>query len=134
MKLLVCCFLLITSTLAILDPSRQAKLDQLSDECQSESPVSAETLNKLRQTEQFEEIPALQKHIFCVLKKTGIVSESGDINIDVVKTKLKKVNASDETVNTVEQQCVVKKDTPVVTGFELMKCVYSKQSNFSPAD
>ena len=64
------------------------------------------------------------------MKKTGVISESGDINIDVVKTKLKKVNASDETVNAVEQQCVVKKDTPAVTAFEFTKCIYSKQPNF----
>ncbi|XP_063918198.1 B2 protein-like [Zophobas morio] len=134
MKLLICCFLLITSTLAALSPEQEKKLDKISDECKSESHISTETINKVRETQKFEDIPTTRKHIFCILKKTGVVSESGDINIDTIKTKLKKVDASDETLNAVEQECAIKKQTPEATAFELTKCIYSKQANFSPAD
>lgn len=111
---------------------QQDKLNQISKECRELNGVSEDTILKVRKGELVNE-PKVKNHILCVSKKTGLASESGETNVEVLRNKLRKVCDSDDEVNTIIQKCVVKKDTPEETAFEIFNCLRKTKPTFSPA-
>lgn len=109
------------------------KIEPISKQCREETGATLEQVNKIRSNAVFEDDPKLKKHVLCVAKKTGQVSESGTINVEGIKNNLKKVGTSDETIAEIEK-CLLEKDTAEETAFQVMKCVFDRQPNFSPAD
>jgi hypothetical protein len=96
------------------------------------SGVSQETIDKVR-TGVLVDDPKMKKHVLCFSKKTGVATEAGDTNVEVLKAKLKHV-ASDEEVDKIVQKCVVKKATPEETAYDTFKCIYDSKPDFSPID
>ena len=117
---------------AALSPEQIAKLEPISKECRTESGLTVEEVTKLRTTQQYENSPKLRKQALCLYKKTGFISESGDINSEVVKSRLQSAGASDDTIANILKSA--KKDTPEETAFALSKSIHSNVENFSPAD
>ncbi|XP_063913912.1 B2 protein-like [Zophobas morio] len=132
MKLPFVILLLSTCVLAALSPEQIAKLEPISKECRTESGMTAEEITKFRNTPQFEDSPKLRKHALCLYKKTGLISESGDMESEVVKSRLQAAGASAETIAKI-LNCA-KKDTPEETAFELAKCIFKDVPNFSPVE
>ncbi|XP_044265392.1 uncharacterized protein LOC123011816 [Tribolium madens] len=132
MKFLVCLLFVIVAVNALTQDQKE-KLDKISKECKNQSGVSQELIDKAR-TGELTNDPKLKAQIYCVSKKTGLATEAGEINMDNLKTKLKKVAANDDEVNKIIQKCVVKKPTPEETAFEVYKCLHANKPNFSVVD
>ncbi|EFA07546.1 odorant binding protein C03 [Tribolium castaneum] len=132
MKFLVCLLFVIVAANALTKEQKE-KLDKISKECKNQSGVSQELIDKARTGELIND-PKLKAQIYCVSKKAGLATEAGEINMDNLKTKLKKVAANDDEVNKIIQKCVVKKPTPEETAFEVYKCLHANKPNFSVVD
>jgi hypothetical protein len=120
------------STIQALTDEQIQKRNKISKECQQVSGVSQETIDKVR-TGVLVDDPKMKKHVLCFSKKTGVATEAGDTNVEVLKAKLKHV-ASDEEVDKIVQKCVVKKATPEETAYDTFKCIYDSKPDFSPID
>ena len=116
---------------AALSPEQIAKLEPISKKCRTESGLTVEEVTKLRTTQQYENSPKLRKQALCLYKKTGFISESGDINSEVVKSRLQAAGASDDTIANILKSA---KNTPEETAFALSKSIHSNVENFSPTD
>jgi hypothetical protein len=133
MKLLLCfAFAAIVIGAQALTDEQIQKRNKISKECQQVSGVSQETIDKVR-TGVLVDDPKMKKHVLCFSKKTGVATEAGDTNVEVLKAKLKHV-ASDEEVDKIVQKCVVKKATPEETAYDTFKCIYDSKPDFSPID
>ncbi|KAJ3653975.1 hypothetical protein Zmor_013193 [Zophobas morio] len=131
MKLTFLLLLLVASALAELSTEQKLKLGPISRRCVSESGATLDDLNLVRLSPSYLN-PRLKKHSLCILKRTNIITESGDIDTDVIKSILGREGASREKVAEI-MKCAVKKSTPEDTAVELRTCL-KKQPNFSPAD
>ncbi|XP_044265628.1 B1 protein-like [Tribolium madens] len=109
------------------------KLEPISKECRELNGISEDIILKVRRGEAVNE-PKLKNHILCVSKKTGLATETGETNVEILRTKLRKVSESDNEVNNIIQKCVVKKITPEETAFEIFACLRKIKPNFSPVN
>lgn len=57
------------------------------------------------------------------------MSEDGELQLDVIKSTLKKVSGSEEEANRVVDKCAVKKATPEDTAFDTVSCWYGYKRN-----
>jgi hypothetical protein len=62
-----------------------------------------------------------------------VAAEAGDTNVEVLKAKLKRV-ASDEEMDKIMQNYVVKKATPEDTAYDIFRCVYNSKPDFTFVD
>ncbi|KAJ3653817.1 hypothetical protein Zmor_013050 [Zophobas morio] len=132
MRSLLCILFLVGSALAVLTPEQLAKIEPISKECRTISKVTDEQITRIRNGESVGD-PEIKKHLLCGSQKTGLISDSGDLNWDTIESKLQKAATSDEKIAEIEK-CAVKKEKPEDTAFTLMSCISTHQPNFSPAD
>jgi DNA phosphorothioation-dependent restriction protein DptG len=71
--------------------------------------------------------PKLREYVFCVLKKISFMNEHGDLQIDTIRSKVKPVSRSKNEAKELVDKCVVKKETPQVTAYEMVACWYRKR-------
>ncbi|RZC40484.1 PBP GOBP domain containing protein [Asbolus verrucosus] len=113
---------------AITD-SLKEKLKKWGDECAAQPQIvseeSEESCNKKRKHETDEDV-LLSEVTFCIWKKAGFISESGDLFIEVIKTALRQSN-SDEEVEKLVNKCAVKKATPQRTAMAVMMCMFENR-------
>ncbi|KAJ3648070.1 hypothetical protein Zmor_019906 [Zophobas morio] len=119
--------------LQALTDEQKKKLDEVSKECKTESGVAQDLIDKARNGELVDD-PKLKSQMLCVAKKANLATAAGEINLDVLKTKLKKVAADDAEVDKLVQKCAVKKDSPEETAFEAFKCLHKEKPAFSVVD
>jgi hypothetical protein len=109
------------------------KLNKISKKCQNESGVSQEVITKARNGD-WEDDSKLKRQAVCVAKKTGLVTESGEIVVDLWREKVRKVSDDDEETEKIINKCAVKRDTVEETVFHTFKCVMKNKPKFSPVD
>jgi hypothetical protein len=108
-------------------PEEDAKaLHKIEVECQNETVVSVELKVKALINGDGEDDPKLKQQVLCVCKKRGLITESGELVVDAWKAQMKKINPNNENGEKIINECVVKKDTPVETAFNALKCVEKK--------
>ncbi|EFA07544.1 odorant binding protein (subfamily minus-C) C01 [Tribolium castaneum] len=129
----IICFVFVLAGAWALTKEQIDKLEPISKECRELNGISEDTILKVRRGEAVNE-PKLKNHVLCVSKKTGLASETGETNVEVLRTKLRKVSENDDEVNSIIQKCVVKKSTPEETAFEIFVCLRKVKPNFSPAN
>jgi hypothetical protein len=100
-------------------------MQKIEIECQKETGASVELITKSING-HWEDDPKLKQQALCMCKKRGLVTESGELVVDAWKNQMKKVNANDEEAEKIVNECAVKKDTPVETAFNALKCVQKK--------
>jgi hypothetical protein len=71
--------------------------------------------------------PKLREYVFCVLKKISFMNEHGDFQIDTIRSKVKQVSRSEEEAKELVVKCVVTRETPQVTAYEMVACWYRKE-------
>lgn len=90
------------------------------------SGVSEESLNKIRNHEEVDD-PKLKEHGFCILKKAGFINDSGDLNVETIRTKFNEHSDDKDGVEKIVTKCAVKKETPQDTSAHFFKCVYQNR-------
>ncbi|RZC42569.1 PBP GOBP domain containing protein [Asbolus verrucosus] len=133
MKLFVFCVLAATVAVHALTDQQKQKLNAYINECKAQTGVSQELIDRGRKGE-FVDDPTVKSQILCMMKKIGMATESGEVVVDDIRNKLRKVSENDEEVGRIIQKCVVKLDTPEETAFEVSKCIRQQKPNFSPVD
>ena len=68
--------------------------------------------------------------MFC--KKCGLLNASGDIDVEDVKTKLRKVVDNEDQVNEIVGKCVVDKGSKEETAFFVFRCLRENLPKFTP--
>lgn len=126
-------FIFVSSFLKGLNEEQTEKLNKLSKECRALSGVSQDTISNARNG-NFEDDPKLKEQILCIAKKVEIMTESGEVNNEVLRRKLRKVADSDEEAEKVFNKCATKKSTPGETAYETIKCIIKNKPKFSPVD
>ncbi|RZC40380.1 PBP GOBP domain containing protein, partial [Asbolus verrucosus] len=116
-----------------LTDEQKEKLNKVGKECREQSGVSQELVDKLRNGEYVEDAK-LKAQMLCVSKKLGLADDSGNINVETLKTKVKKVVDNDAEVDEIVEKCAVKRDTPEDTAFFTFKCLRENKPKFSPVD
>jgi hypothetical protein len=71
--------------------------------------------------------PKLREYVFCVLKKINFMNEHGDLQIDTIRSKVKQVSRSEDEAKELVDKCVVTRETPQVTAYEMVVCWYRKR-------
>lgn len=90
-------------------------------ECITETGVDTELIKQARQG-TFSDDPILKTFAFCMSKKSGFQNEAGEVQTDVLRTKLSQVLNSPEKANELIEKCLKKEKTPEDTAFETYKC------------
>jgi hypothetical protein len=106
------------------EDKRQIKIQ--SAECKIITGVSQGSIAKLRSREAVND-PKLREYVFCVLKKISFMNEHGDLQIDTIRSKVKQVSRSKNEAKELVDKCVVKRETPQVTAYEMVACWYRKR-------
>ncbi|KAK9892040.1 hypothetical protein WA026_018226 [Henosepilachna vigintioctopunctata] len=90
MKVLAILFIAapIFGVLATTPAELAAKIQAHHQECSKLSKVDSQVLSKARTGQIEESNVALREHIFCFGKKAGLINEAGDLQENVIKTKL----------------------------------------------
>ncbi|RZC39145.1 PBP GOBP domain containing protein [Asbolus verrucosus] len=125
-------FALIFSTYALTDEQKE-KLNVYSKECKTQSGVTQDLIERGRNGELVDDL-TLKKQIVCVMKKIGMATASGELDVEYIRNRLKKVSGDDEEVERIIKKCVVTRDTPEQTAFEVSKCLLEQKPKFSPVD
>jgi CRISPR/Cas system CSM-associated protein Csm2 small subunit len=134
MKLLCCLIsLILLVTVQALTEAQIEKLNKISKKCQNESGVSQEIITKARNGD-WEDDPKLKRQVFCVARNAGLATESGEVVVDVLREKVRKVTDNDEETEKIINKCAVKRDTVEETVFNTFKCVMKNKPKFSPVD
>ncbi|RZB39061.1 PBP GOBP domain containing protein [Asbolus verrucosus] len=127
MNLFVCLALIAVVGVQAMTDEQKEKLRKVGKECKEQSGVSQEFIDKVRKGE-FVEDPKLKAQMLCVSKKVGLTDDSGNVNVEALRTKVMKVAHNDTDVDKIVEICTVKKDTPEDTAFFTYKC-FCKSSN-----
>ncbi|XP_970331.2 B1 protein [Tribolium castaneum] len=103
-----------------------------SNECKVLIGVSQEAINKIRNNEFDSVDDKIKKHGLCFAKKASLADSSGNIIINQIKIKLKRVIEDDEEVDRIVTKCTVRKNTPEETTFETFRCLRENSPKFVP--
>ncbi|CAH1363857.1 hypothetical protein MTP99_000191 [Tenebrio molitor] len=101
-------------------------ISEIEKKCQNEIGVSQEVLNRAHNGDWGDD-PKLKEQMLCMFKKFGLATESGEMVVDLWRSLLKQLGINDEEVESIVNECVVKKDTPEETAFNTAKCVDKKK-------
>jgi hypothetical protein len=123
----------IASTQAVLTDKQIQQLQKHTKVCRTETGVSLELIAKARNGDFADDLK-LKEHFLCVGKRFGLATESGQIDLHVLRNRVRKATASKEETDNIVSKCVVKKDTPRETFFELSKCIHVNLPDFAPGD
>lgn len=77
---------------------------------------------------KFSDSPALKDHMFCMGKKLNFVSEDGQFQTDVIRSKMVKVFADEDKVDSLMNKCLNQSSTPADTAYESIKCFSDNRS------
>jgi hypothetical protein len=106
-----------------LTDEQKEKIKAYHKECSAQSGVDQELISKARKGD-FTDDPKLKEHLFCFSKKAGFQNDAGDIQKDVLKTKLNAELKDEAATDKLIEKCAVKKATPQETAFDTIKCYY----------
>ncbi|RZC37080.1 PBP GOBP domain containing protein [Asbolus verrucosus] len=106
-----------------LTDEQKEKIKAYHKDCSAESGVDQDLISKARKGE-FVDDAKLKEHLFCFSKKAGFQNDAGDIQEDVIRTKLNAELKDLDATNKLITKCAVKKDTPQQTAFDTIKCYY----------
>jgi hypothetical protein len=118
---------------AVLTDKQIQQLQKHTKVCRAETGVSLELIAKARNGDFADDLK-LKEHFLCVGKRFGLATESGQIDLHVLRSRVRKATASEEETDNIVSKCVVKKDTPRETFFELSKCIHVNLPDFAPGD
>ncbi|KAF7272395.1 hypothetical protein GWI33_014822 [Rhynchophorus ferrugineus] len=116
---------------AELSEEQKQKVVSYGKECISATGVDKEIVHKAHER-SFSDNPKLKAFAFCMSKKIGLQSDSGEVQTEVLKQKLSSVVDDPDTVHSLISACVQKKDTPEETAYQTFVCYHEKNPNHSP--
>ncbi|KAH0819362.1 hypothetical protein MTP99_000182 [Tenebrio molitor] len=122
MKVFVVFVFAVVAVQALTDEQKE-KIKAYHKECSAQSGVDQELISKARKGD-FADDPKLKEHLFCFSKKAGFQNDAGDIQKDVLKTKLNAELKDEAATDKLIEKCAVKKATPQETAFDTIKCYY----------
>lgn len=115
---------MICSNFQGLSDEQKAKLKNYHLECIKETGVNPDLVTKARNGE-FADDEKFKNHLFCVSKKVGFQNEAGDIQEDVIRTKLNAEIKDLDITNKLIAKCALKKATPAQTAYDTIVCYYN---------
>ncbi|KAJ8932131.1 hypothetical protein NQ314_014912 [Rhamnusium bicolor] len=110
---------------AALTDEQVQKLKSYHRDCVAETGVDNELVTKARKGE-FSDDQKLKDHLFCVAKKIGIMNDAGEIQKEILKTKLGAAINDEAAAQKLIEECAIQKGTPGETAFETVQCYYRK--------
>ncbi|KAJ8970112.1 hypothetical protein NQ317_019658 [Molorchus minor] len=125
MKIIVVCVISLMGLVqaGILNDEQKAKIIEFDKECRKETNLDDDVAQKAKNGEYVDD-PKLKKQFFCFNKKAGFQNESGDFQVDFIKSKLNDITKDEQITNNLINKCLVKKSTPEDTAFEAIKCFH----------
>lgn len=109
--------------LQALTDEQKNKIREYSKECQEKSGVTTELIQKARKGE-FVDDPKLKDHLLCFAKKAGFLSETGEVQGNVIKAKIEADVGAEEATKVTEKCGALKAATPQQTAFDVFKCYF----------
>ncbi|XP_011139543.1 B1 protein [Harpegnathos saltator] len=110
------------AVLGQLTEEQKAKLKDYKESCISETGVDRDVVKNAKEGVIDENNEKLACFATCLLKKTGVMKENGDIDIDVVRSKMPP-GISQEDVDDLIQKCQNITGDGCWKGGALMKCI-----------
>nr|AIX97033.1 odorant-binding protein 18 [Monochamus alternatus] len=105
----------------------QEEKGSIHDECFLQTGVHEDNAAKALDDE-FVDDPKLKLYILCFAKKVGLMNDSGEIQLDVLRVKLSGMISDEAKVEEMIAKCVVQKSTPEETIFEVSRCIHGNDS------
>lgn len=115
-------------TLQALTEEQHKKVELAHDSCVKESNVPLELVEKGRKGD-FTDDDKLREFVFCFFKKIGFQNSVGDLQLDVIRTKL-STDLNQEQLEDVITKCKnVEGKNPADKAYEVYKCYWNKTPN-----
>lgn len=108
-----------------ITPEQMTKLKEYRGACEKETGVDTHLIEEAKKG-TFNDDPKLKSFLVCLAKKIGFIGENGEIQHDVLKTKIGATFGNQENSDKLDAACAVKKATVEDTVFESLKCYYEK--------
>ncbi|XP_045465846.1 uncharacterized protein LOC123674801 [Harmonia axyridis] len=84
--------------------------------------ITEEQVNQLNKG-FYPDSPVIRQHILCIWKEKGVMNESGNLQPEVIKTKLGSLLPQNDQAKQQVQGCIVKKSNPAETAYAFYQCV-----------
>ncbi|CAH1974551.1 unnamed protein product [Acanthoscelides obtectus] len=112
--------------LASAQSAAQMKLImRLHNECKELTGIN-DALASGIMTGTFPDDETLKKHLLCIFKKSGSMSEDGYIQADVAQVVYEAALKDEDKAAEIVKACAVDKDTPENTALEMARCSWQK--------
>ncbi|KAJ8932145.1 hypothetical protein NQ314_014929 [Rhamnusium bicolor] len=100
----------------------ELKLQHIHDECQADPAtyVDHELLHDLAAN---IDNPQVGAHMLCESTKVGLQTENGDLDFEMIKSKIALTVKDEEKVNFLVGECAIQKKTPQKTAINLFMCL-----------
>ncbi|XP_063914063.1 B1 protein-like [Zophobas morio] len=121
MRLPFVILLFTTCTLAVLDESL-SEIEPSILSCRSEHDVTDEEIQRDRAAGNFVNNPKYKEYILCILKKEGLIKESGELETEVITSRFQAVGMTDDQWALIFN-CSANQATPEDTAIEFVKCI-----------
>ncbi|XP_045465847.1 uncharacterized protein LOC123674802 [Harmonia axyridis] len=79
--------------------------------------ITEEQVNQLNRG-FYPDSPVIRQHILCIWKEKGVMNESGNLQPEVIKSKLKNEQIKQQVL-----RCIVQKSNPAETAYAFYQCV-----------
>ncbi|KAJ8955679.1 hypothetical protein NQ318_008550 [Aromia moschata] len=109
--------------IAIITEEQRQKLTRINKECQTESGIDSDTLEKAKKG-HFSKDDKFKNHLFCFYKNLGLQNETGLIQKEVLSEKIGKLLNDVSLSEKLIEKCAIQKDTPQDTAYEAFTCYY----------
>ncbi|XP_044263054.1 B1 protein-like [Tribolium madens] len=103
------------------------KLEEFITECKTKTGVAEDILQKARNGEKSDD-PKLKEHALCMMKKSEMMDDAGELQMEKIRARIKHAVSNKEEGTRIMTECAVKKDTPKVTAYEMICCLYRNKN------
>nr|CAI5862182.1 unnamed protein product [Callosobruchus analis] len=98
-------------------------LMRLHRECKAETGINDAVATGVM-SGKFPDDEVLKKHLVCIYKKSGFMTDDGHIQKDITEVIYEATLKDEAKAAKLVKICAVEKDTPEDTAFEMSKCVW----------
>nr|UYB94413.1 odorant-binding protein 11 [Lytta caraganae] len=102
-----------------------AKINDYNQFCMVESHVNPEQIEAVKRNNFNDDDVKLRQHGYCFAKKLNFIDGRGNLQIDLIRSKLyEQLSSSKTEADELIAKCATIKATPEETAYHLLKCLH----------
>nr|AXO78389.1 odorant binding protein 11 [Xylotrechus quadripes] len=112
-----------------LPEDEKLKLKQIHESCQADPATYADE-NKLKRLSEFIDDEQVGTHMLCMSIKEGLQDEDGDLDEDLIRSKVALVTHDQSKVDDYVKKCAIEADNPEKTAILLVLCFVNNNIHY----